>query len=74
MHSLLAQGWHVIGISRKPAINQPEFQHLALDLGDSGLLERGAGRSCLRVDALIHAAGILKKSAIIMQLTPPMVS
>ncbi|MEZ5480515.1 MAG: SDR family oxidoreductase, partial [Thiolinea sp.] len=41
-------------------IHQPEFQHLALDLGDTGLLERELAKLPAGVDALIHAAGILK--------------
>ena len=57
---LLASGWHVIGLSRRaPEISDPKFTSLPVDLSDRhdtarALAELGA------VDALVHAAGILR--------------
>jgi NAD(P)-dependent dehydrogenase (short-subunit alcohol dehydrogenase family) len=57
---LLAGGWHVIGISRtRPDIAEEGFRHVAADLLDPASTEAALGR-VERVDALIHAAGLLR--------------
>lgn len=57
---LLREGWSVIGISRsRPEIDVAGFEHRAADLGDAASLEAAlAGLD--PVDALVHAAGILR--------------
>jgi NAD(P)-dependent dehydrogenase (short-subunit alcohol dehydrogenase family) len=57
---LLANGWRVIGLDRAPpTIANDAFEPLAIDLG-----ERTARREALAnvrtVDALVHAAGIMR--------------
>lgn len=55
---LLAQGWAVTGISRmRPA---PGIDHLALDLASVTATELRGALADLSVQALVHAAGILR--------------
>ncbi|MFH6786993.1 MULTISPECIES: SDR family NAD(P)-dependent oxidoreductase [Methylobacterium] len=56
---LLGQGWQVTGVSRGaggPA--HPRYRHLPLDLSDLDAIAPAIG--ALRVDALVHAAGLLR--------------
>lgn len=57
---LLRDGWTVIGVSRsRPALDDPGFEHCAADLADPASL--GDALADLdRVDALVHAAGVLR--------------
>ena len=63
---LLADGWTVTGLSRsKPGIRAPGFTHRPLDLASA---DAPAIRSVLNempsVDALVHAAGLLRVGAL----------
>lgn len=61
---LLANGWHVTGISRRPpAIKADGFRHIVADLGRSEAVEHAVSQAG-RIDALIHAAGILRVGSI----------
>lgn len=56
---LLRDGWRVTGISRSaPDRAEPGFAHRAADLSDPASLD-GAAQD-LRLDALVHAAGLLR--------------
>lgn len=58
--SLLDDGWHVIGLSRRPpATAHPNLSHVAVDLSDAEALERTLA-PIGPVDAIVHAAGILR--------------
>lgn len=58
--ALLAQGWQVIGLSRRaPEDLGPGFTHVAVDLLDEAALE-AALAPLPAPDALIHAAGVLR--------------
>ncbi|MFO1138273.1 MAG: SDR family oxidoreductase [Paracoccus sp. (in: a-proteobacteria)] len=58
--ALLAQGWQVIGLSRRaPEPGHPNLRHIAVDLSDAKALETAlAGIGPL--DAIVHAAGVLR--------------
>jgi len=57
---LLADGWRVIGLDRAaPTINHPAFTSIAIDLG-SRAERRDEINRIERVDALVHAAGIMR--------------
>lgn len=57
---LLAHGWHVTGVSRHaPGIEAEGFRHIAADLENPDAIERVA-RQAGGLDALIHAAGVLR--------------
>ncbi|MCZ8183805.1 MAG: SDR family NAD(P)-dependent oxidoreductase [Beijerinckiaceae bacterium] len=59
-HRLLAEGWRVTGLSRRPAgIGHPAFSGRACDLLDPAERQRALG-GLGSVDALIHAAGLLR--------------
>ncbi|MFV0334309.1 MAG: SDR family NAD(P)-dependent oxidoreductase [Tropicimonas sp.] len=61
---LLADGWHVLGMSRsKPAIRATGFEHRAVDLSSEADLEAGLV-GIGRVDAIVHAAGKLRVGGI----------
>ena len=55
---LLAGGWRVTGLSRRPGANEhPDFAHRAADLGsDHGVLAAAEG---LQATAFVHAAGLM---------------
>jgi NAD(P)-dependent dehydrogenase (short-subunit alcohol dehydrogenase family) len=58
VHRLLADGWHVTGLSRRPpGIADARFTWLEADLGDASRLAEQA-RSLGAVDAIVHAAGL----------------
>ena len=57
---LLAQGWRVLGLDSAPAvIAHDNFSPVLVDLGDGAATE-AAALSAAGVDALVHAAGILR--------------
>ena len=56
---LLADGWRVSGISRTdPARQDPGYRHICLDLAGTDDLLPMLGD--LRVEALVHAAGVMR--------------
>lgn len=62
---LLADGWQVIGLDLAPAsLSQAGFVPLAVDLCDSvatqAALDQATQRANGKVDALVHAAGVLR--------------
>ncbi|SLM64576.1 MULTISPECIES: SDR family NAD(P)-dependent oxidoreductase [Dickeya] len=58
--TLLAEGWKVIGVSRKPGMHQhPNFTHHALDITDLSALADWLD-SLPALDAVVHAAGAMK--------------
>lgn len=62
--SLLADGWQVIGLSRRlPKLSnknaKTHFKHISVDLFDAEALDLVLN-SIDKIDALIHAAGILR--------------
>ncbi len=58
--ALLAQGWHVTGISRSaPTLDHACFAHLAADLSDTADADR-AFAAVGPVTAAVHAAGLLR--------------
>ncbi|MFN4102382.1 MAG: SDR family NAD(P)-dependent oxidoreductase [Pararhodobacter sp.] len=58
---LLAEGWQVTGLSRRPPEGAmgPGFSHLPVDLLDEAALENTLA-AIATPDALIHAAGVLR--------------
>jgi NAD(P)-dependent dehydrogenase (short-subunit alcohol dehydrogenase family) len=57
---LLGRGWEVIGMSRsRPALDGPNFTFVQADLSNSASLA-GALSGLEPVDALVHAAGVLR--------------
>ena len=57
---LLEQGWDVVGVDRAPAaLEHPCFSPVTADLLDGEAAEKVA-RDCGRLDALVHAAGVLR--------------
>lgn len=57
---LLAEGWRVTGLSRKPGdYSHPHFTHRAVDIMDTPALTAILDEIA-QVDAVIHAAGIMK--------------
>lgn len=57
---LLAEGWQVTGLSRKPGdYSHPNFTHRAVDIMDTPALTAILDEIA-QVDAVIHAAGIMK--------------
>ena len=57
---LLDEGWDVIGVDRAPpTLEHPCFSAVMADLLDGEAAENIA-RGCGRVDALVHAAGVLR--------------
>ncbi len=59
-HTLLAQGWRVIGLSRRaPGLDHPRLHHVAVDLSDAAALD-AALVDIGPLDAIIHAAGVLR--------------
>lgn len=62
--TLLAQGWQVVGLSRRqPDLAHPNLRHVAVDLADATALD--AALACIdRLDAIVHAAGVLKVGSI----------
>ncbi|AOR57316.1 SDR family NAD(P)-dependent oxidoreductase [Pectobacterium parmentieri] len=57
---LLAEGWRVTGLSRKPGdYSHPHFTHRAVDIMDTPTLIAILDE-IVQVDAVIHAAGIMK--------------
>lgn len=62
--TLLAQGWQVIGLSRRqPDLAHPKLRHVAVDLTDATALDAALARID-RLDAIVHAAGVLKVGTI----------
>jgi len=58
--SLLADGWRVSGLDvAQPAIVQTGFTHVAVNLADGTDIDRAA-IALPAVDALVHAAGVLR--------------
>lgn len=58
--ALLADGWSVTGLSRTAPNEEAEnFQHISVDLTESRSL-RSACKRIGKVDAIIHAAGLLR--------------
>lgn len=58
--SLLASGWRVSGLDiAAPSIEQAGFTHVAVDLSRGDDIARAAA-SLRGVDALVHAAGVLR--------------
>ncbi|ACL63115.1 SDR family NAD(P)-dependent oxidoreductase [Methylobacterium nodulans] len=56
---LLGDGWAVTGVSRSEGSEvHPRYRHLALDLSDLDAI--APALEDLRVDALVHAAGLLR--------------
>ncbi|MCZ8259881.1 MAG: SDR family oxidoreductase [Beijerinckiaceae bacterium] len=68
-HRLLAEGWRVTGLSRRPAgIGHPAFAGRACDLSAPSERQRAlAGLGPM--DALVHAAGLLR-GGVLGQLDP----
>lgn len=61
---LLDDGWDVIGLDRAPAtLAHPCFSPVTVDLTDGAAAE-SAARAAGRVDALVHAAGVLRVAAL----------
>ena len=57
---LLAQGWHVLGLDiSAPAIVHAAFEPVQVDLASRNDIARVASQ-CQKVEALIHAAGVLR--------------
>ncbi|AKS31117.1 SDR family NAD(P)-dependent oxidoreductase [Mycolicibacterium goodii] len=64
VRSLLDDGWHVVGVSRRdPSLAHDRFDWLAADLEDLGKLRATLSRVG-RVDAVVHAAGLQRSSAL----------
>lgn len=64
VQALLAEGWQVHGLDQAPAATeQPGFTAIAVNLADGAATE-AAARAALRqagaVDAVVHAAGVLR--------------
>lgn len=61
---LLADGWRVVGLDIAPAsLLNPTFEAVTVDLRDAGAAEEAA-RGAGRVDAFVHAAGVLRVGAL----------
>lgn len=61
---LLDDGWKVVGMSRsKPTLEHQRFSFVSADLGDEAAL-RDALRTIGPLDALVHAAGVLRVGAV----------
>ena len=59
-NALLHEGWRVIGLDvAAPSITHDQFQSVALDLTDGAAVTKAA-LSLVNVDALVHAAGVLR--------------
>ena len=59
-NTLLAEGWRVIGLDvAAPSITHDQFQSVALDLTDGAAVTKAA-LALVNVDALVHAAGVLR--------------
>jgi NAD(P)-dependent dehydrogenase (short-subunit alcohol dehydrogenase family) len=59
---LLAEGWRVHGLSRRPTeIDHPHFHWTECDLSDLSALEH-ALEAMPEVDAIVHAAGFMRTS------------
>lgn len=64
VRSLLDDGWHVVGVSRRdPSSEHGRFDWLAADLDDFGQLRDSLARVG-PVDAVVHAAGLQRSSAL----------
>lgn len=62
--ALLAEGWHVVGLSRTaPAEAHRHLTHVPVDIADAEALAQTLAQLA-PVDAVIHAAGILRVGAI----------
>lgn len=62
--ALLDSGWTVTGLDLSaPAIEDPRFQPVQVDLADGGSLDAAAAK-LHGVDALVHAAGLLRLGAL----------
>lgn len=60
---LLAGGWQVTGVSRRPpSLAHPAFSHLSLDLDKTDAIAEAVGH--LTPTALVHAAGFMKVGAL----------
>lgn len=60
---LLREGWRVTGLSRSaPAIADPGFAHVAIDLMDDAATARAV--AALTADAFVHAAGLMRGAAL----------
>lgn len=60
VESLLADGWRVTGLDLAPAsLEHPAFRSVALDLGEGDAIATAAP-GLGPVDALVHAAGVLR--------------
>lgn len=58
--ALLADGWTVVGLSRTaPEFTHPRLRHVAVDIADADAFARVLAEIG-PVDALVHAAGILR--------------
>jgi len=57
---LLHDGWNVTGISRSAQPAQPRYSHVALDLLQADRAAITAALDGLRINALVHAAGVLR--------------
>ena len=59
-NALLYEGWRVIGLDvAAPSITHDQFQSVALDLTDGAAVTKAA-LALADVDALVHAAGVLR--------------
>ena len=57
---LLASGWDVVGFDvAPPAIVDPSFKHIRVDLTDCAAVQ-AAAQNHAHADALVHAAGVLR--------------
>lgn len=61
--ALLAEGRHVIGLSRTAPPPHPNLEHVAVDIADADAFGRALA-GIAPVDAVVHAAGILRVGVI----------